>query len=174
MSHPPKTTSTRIYVSTANSSRATCLPNALKTPPVTTRQELCRPRPNHPHRTTLSTTSNLLPQAREVQSHLSALRSLCRGLLEKIRTGPDPLEGVRIDPVGGAGSWRKVRAENRLVALRGRDEFIAREERCVMCMVNVRSRAQGAGRARGGGGGEGGRCRTGSVCWCFAPVLQWF
>lgn len=171
MPHPPKTTSTRMYVSTANyCSRATCLPNALKTPPVTTRQELCRPRPNHPHPTTLSTTSNLLPQAREVQSHLSALRSLCRGLLEKIRTGPDPLEGARIDPVGGAGSWRKVRAENRLLALRGRDEFIAREERCVMCMVNVRSRAQGAGRARGGAGAV----QEGVGCWCFAPVLRWF
>eukprot|EP00903_Cladosiphon_okamuranus_P012867 g12018.t1 len=81
--------------------------------------------------------TNVERNAREIQAHLSALRSLCRGLLEKVRTGPDPLEGVRINPVGGGSSWRKIRAENRLLALRGRDEFIARDERCVMCMVNT-------------------------------------
>lgn len=87
-------------------------------------------------------------QAREVQAHLSALRSLCRGLLERVRSGPDPLgeEGNRkrktggVAPVvlgNGGGSWKERRLENRLRSLHGRDEIIAREERCVMCMVNV-------------------------------------
>lgn len=89
--------------------------------------------------TPLTRTHHITPnrthaQAREVQAHLSALRSLCRGLLERVRIGPDPLEGA----AGAGGDWRQIRAENRLRGLRGRDEVVAREQRCVMCMVNVR------------------------------------
>ncbi|CAN0548419.1 unnamed protein product, partial [Ectocarpus sp. 12 AP-2014] len=76
--------------------------------------------------------ANVERHAREVQAHLSALRSLCRGLLERVRIGPDPLEGA-----GAGGDWKQIRAENRLRGLRGRDEIIAREERCVMCMVHT-------------------------------------
>ncbi|CAM9302235.1 unnamed protein product [Ectocarpus sp. 6 AP-2014] len=76
--------------------------------------------------------ANVERHAREVQAHLSALRSLCRGLLERVRIGPDPLEGAE-----AGGDWKQIRAENRLRGLRGRDEIIAREERCVMCMVHT-------------------------------------
>lgn len=82
-----------------------------------------------------ATLRSFLCQAREIQAHLSALRSLCRGLLEKVRAGPDPEEPKR----KRGQDWREVRARNRLRALNERDEVIAREQRCVTCMVNVRT-----------------------------------
>lgn len=77
-------------------------------------------------------------KAREIQAHLSALRALCQGLLEKMRAGPDPLASA--PPVGSPEmmDWKELRAYNRIQALRGRHEFVAREDRCVRCMVKVR------------------------------------
>ncbi|CAN0000598.1 unnamed protein product [Pylaiella littoralis] len=87
-----------------------------------------------PH--TFQWPSSVERHAREIQAHLSALRSLCRGLLERVRTGPEPEGGNRGE------DWREVRARNRLRALRERDEIIAREERCVICMVHTQPNAE--------------------------------
>ena len=89
-------------------------------------------------------------KAREIQAHLSALRALCQGLLEKMRVGPDIMASAPLPGSAGSMGWKELRALNRIMALRGRDDIVAREDRCVRCMVKVRETAGGWGVKVGG------------------------
>ncbi|CAN0370536.1 unnamed protein product [Ascophyllum nodosum] len=81
--------------------------------------------------------SNVERKAREIQAHLSALRALCQGLLEKMRVGPDIMASAPLPGSAGSMGWKELRALNRIMALRGRDDIVAREDRCVRCMVKT-------------------------------------
>lgn len=95
-------------------------------------------------------------------AHLHALRALCRGLMEKSRTEPDPLEKPdQPDEPGSSGHSKRrrldaeTRRQNRQLGVQGRAELIEAEERCVMCLEQVRERTL-----------ECGMCVCAFVC-CF-------